>query len=126
MNPIRQHPRLAPLVLTLATAFAAQALLVTEVQARERSATASGPNGNSATRNVQRANGDVSSSTTTGDGSTLATRNVDRSASSTSGSATGPQGSTATRNTTRTQGGSSTVVTGPNGQSGGVAVTRKP
>jgi len=92
--------------------------------ARDRQATLTGPQGHSATRDVSRTQGDVSSSTTGTNGKTLASRNVDRSASSTTGSVTGPQGKNATRQTTRTEGGSNTTVTGPNGQTGGVVVTR--
>ena len=99
--------------------FAAQPAL-----ARERQATVTGANGKSATRDVSRVQGDVSSSTTSAQGKTLAARKVDRSASSSTGSVTGPQGKSATRETTRTETGSNTTVTGSNGQTGTVAVTR--
>lgn len=105
------------------TALCLAALAAQPALARERHTTATGANGHSATRNVNRAQGDVSSSTTTAQGKTVASRNVDRSASGTTGSATGPQGKTATRETTRTESGSNTTVTGPNGQTGSVAVT---
>lgn len=108
-------------------ALAALCLAVLSAQpalARERQATVTGANGNSATRDVSRAQGDVSSSTTGAHGKTLATRNVDRSAGSTTGSATGPQGKSASRVTTRSETGSSTTVTGPDGQTGSVTATR--
>jgi hypothetical protein len=108
-------------------ALGALCLAVLAVQpalARDRQATATGPNGKSAARDVSRVQGDVSSSTTSAQGKTLASRNVDRSASSTTGSVAGPQGKSGTREATRTETGSSTSVTGPNGQTGSVAVTR--
>jgi hypothetical protein len=92
--------------------------------ARERHTGVTGPNAKTATRDVSRAHGDVSSSTSGAQGKALASRNVDRSAGSTTGSLTGPQGNSATRETTRTETGSNTLVTGPNGQTGSVAVTR--
>ncbi len=119
MNPSSISLRSITLAALCLTALAAQPAL-----ARDRQATVTGTNGQSATRNVARVQGDVSSSTTGAQGQTLASRNVDRSAGSTTSSATGPQGNSATRETTRTETGSSTTVTGPNGQTGSVAITR--
>lgn len=109
--------------IALATLYLA-VFAVQPALARERQAAVTGANGKSATRDVSRVHGDVSSRTTSAQGKTLATRNVDRSAGSTTGSVTGPQGKSGTRETTRTETGSSTTVTGPKGQTGSVAVTR--
>lgn len=98
-------------------------LLAGPSEARDRSGSATGPQGNTANRSVSRAQGDVSSSTT-GPNRRMASRNVERSPGSTSGVVTGPAGNTATRATTRTGSGSQTTVTGPNGQTGGVTVSR--
>ena len=92
------------------------------VQARERATTVTGGGGQTATRSVNRSEGDVSSSTTGPNGKT-ASRVVDRSATGTTASTTGPNGKAATRATMRTDTGSQTTVTGPNGQTGSVAVT---
>lgn len=113
---------LPALALTLGLA-ATQALLAEPAQARERTATATGPNGKSATRQVSREQGQVSSSTTTSGGKT-ASRQVERTEGGTSATATGPNGKTATRETVRTDTGSTTTVTGPNGQQATVAVQR--
>jgi hypothetical protein len=69
-------------------------------QARDRQTTITGPNGQTATRDVSRSQGDVSSQTTGPNGAT-ASRSVDRSASGTQATVTGPRGKSATRNTTR-------------------------
>jgi hypothetical protein len=106
------------------TALTAALLTVPPAAARDRQTTVSGPNGHSATRDVSRARGDVSSSTTAGNGNTVGSRNVDRSAGAASGTVTGPNGGTSTRDTTRTPNGSTTNVTGPNGQTGSVTVAR--
>lgn len=84
-----------PLLLAavLALAFGA-------AQARDRHTTVTGPSGQTATRDVSRAQGDVSSQTTGPNGAT-ASRSVDRSASGTQATVTGPRGKTATRSTTR-------------------------
>jgi hypothetical protein len=106
----------------------AGALLVTSqpVQARERQASVSGPKGQMATRHVQRAQGDVSSSTVGPRGST-ASRAVDRSAEGAVATVTGPNGQTRTRNTEYQGGGdSSTTVTRANGQTATREVTRQP
>jgi hypothetical protein len=85
-------------------------------QARERQANISGSNGNSATRNVQRAGGDVSSSSTGVHGKTRS-RNVDRSAEGTQATVVGPNGKAATRSSSALgQGDSTTTLTGPDGQ----------
>jgi hypothetical protein len=111
--------------LALATAVVAlPALTPIDAQARERTATTTGPKGNTAIRSTNRAGGDVNSSTTTSGGKTMS-RQVDRDGQgNTSATATGPRGQTATRETTRDANGSNTTVTGPNGQTGTVTVTR--
>jgi hypothetical protein len=116
--------RQRPMGLTVLTAFCLITLAAQPALARDRQSHVTGPQGHSATRDVSRVQGDVSSSTTGANGKTLAARNVDRSASGTTGSVTGPQGKSASRQTTRTDTGSSTTVTGPSGQTGTVTVTR--
>lgn len=86
-------------LLTVAAAIAGTALLAGAAQARERSTTITGANGKTATRQVQRAGGDVQSSTTGPNGKT-SSRTVDRSASGTTATLTGPNGKTVTRTTT--------------------------
>jgi hypothetical protein len=86
-------------LLAVVAALIGVAALPIEAQARERNTTVTGANGKSATRNVQRAGGDVQSSTTGPNGKT-STRTVDRSASGTTATVTGPNGKTATRTTT--------------------------
>ncbi len=125
---IRFNSRIAARSLSMALALVAlvgaSALTAPEAQARERMSTASGPNGHSATRKVNRANGDVSSSTVNNQtGNTLGSRTVDRSTAGTQGSVTGAAGNTTTRSTTPTGSGPSTTVTGPNGRSGTVDTT---
>ena len=86
-------------LLAVTAALIGVATLPLAAQARERHTTVTGANGKSATRNVQRAGGDVQSSTTGPNGKT-STRTVDRSASGTTATVTGPNGKTATRTTT--------------------------
>lgn len=86
-------------LLNLAAAITGSALLATAAEARERQTTITGANGKTATRQVQRAGGDVQSSTTGPNGKT-ASRTVDRSSSGTTATVTGPNGKTATRTTT--------------------------
>ena len=86
-------------LMTLAAAIAGTALLATPAEARERNTTITGANGKTATRQVQRAGGDVQSSSTGPNGKTRS-RTVDRSASGTTATLTGPNGQTATRTTT--------------------------
>jgi hypothetical protein len=93
-----------------------------EAQARERHSTMTGANGQTATRDILRNKGDVSS-TTTGPNGKTSSRLVDRSATGTSATVTGFNGNTATRETTRTDSGSTTTVTGSEGKSGTVVVT---
>jgi hypothetical protein len=97
--------------------------LASPTYAATREAVATGPNGKTATRDISRQKGAVSSSTTGPNGKT-ASRNVDRSATSTTATMSGPNGKTANRSTNRTSNGSQTTVTGPNGQSGSASVTR--
>lgn len=92
-------------------------------QARERHSTITGANGQTATRDILRSKGDVSSSTTGPNGKT-SSRVVDRTASGTNATVTGFNGNTATRETTRTDSGSTTTVTGSGGKSGTVVITR--
>lgn len=91
----------------LAAAVIGCALAALPVQARERHTTVSGANSKTATRDVSRQAGDVSSSTTGPNGKT-ASRSVDRSSTGTSATVTGPNGQSATRTTTR-----STSTTAP-------------
>jgi hypothetical protein len=114
-------PRLGAAIVCLGAC--ALMLLAGQAEARDRSGSATGPQGNTANRSVSRAQGDVSSSTT-GPNGRVASRNVDRSPDSTSAIVAGPNGRTATRNTTRTGSGSQTTVTGPNGQTGAITVSR--
>jgi hypothetical protein len=123
-------PRYVSRINTLGTAIAAVGAcalltLAQPVDARERQGTVTGPNGNTATRDVSRMQGDVSS-TTTGPNGRSASREVDRSSTGTTATVTGPRGKSGSRNTTRTGTGSDTTVTGPNGQTGAVTVTRQP
>lgn len=106
------------------TALCLAGLAAQPALARDRQATVTGANGQSATRNVTRAQGDVSSNITNAQGKTIGSRNVNRSAGSTTSATTGPLGRSATRETTRTETGSSTTVTGPNGQTGSVEISR--
>lgn len=94
-------------------------------EARERKTTVTGANGKTATRSVNRQQGDVSSSTAFGNGKT-SSRAVEREPGSTQATMTGPNGGTATRSTTRTDTGSTTTLSGPQGKSGTVDVTRQP
>ena len=85
-----------------ALAAVLSALLVTQAaSARERHTSITGAQGKTATREVSRSQGDVSSSTTGPNGKT-ASREVDRSASGTSATLTGPNGKTVQRETTHT------------------------
>lgn len=117
------HKLSFPVIAFAAMLVVSQGFAAPEALARDRSVTATGANGKSATRSVSRANGDVSSSTTTSGGKT-ASRTVDRSAEGSSSTMTGPNGQSATRQTTRTETGSTTTVTGPKGQTGSVTVSR--
>lgn len=107
----------------LAAAVIGCALAALPVQARERHTTVSGANGRTATRDVSRQGGGVSSSTTDPNGQT-ASRSVDRSSTGTSATVTGPNGQTATRNVARSATGATGTVTGPNGQSATRTTTR--
>jgi hypothetical protein len=72
-----------------------------DVMARERMTQVTGAGGKTATRQVQRSGGDVSS-TATGPNGKTASRTVDRSAGGTTATVTGPNGQSATRTTTTT------------------------
>lgn len=96
-------------------------LAVLPAEARERHTGVTGPNGQTATRDVSRVQGDVSS-ITTGPNGKSASRQVDRSATGTSAMVTGPNGQSASRSTTRSATGSQTTVTGPDGGTGTVSV----
>jgi hypothetical protein len=123
---IHSLPRLGVAGAVALSLAAALAGVAEPVQARDRSATVSGSNGHGATRNVQRAGGDVSSSTTGNRGRT-ASRQVDRSAESTQATATGPNGNTRTRESVRDgEGNGSTTVTRANGSTATRDVTRQP
>jgi cytoskeletal protein RodZ len=148
MSPSICH-RVPVAVWTAAVAlWALQGMTLAEAQARDRSSTVTGAQGQSATRAVSRSQGQVSSSTTgpkgktssrvlsrTAEGSTAtltgpngktATRTSTRSADGGSTTVTGPQGGVSMRSTERTETGSTTTVTGPQGRTGTIAVTRKP
>jgi hypothetical protein len=113
----------AAVALSLAGSLAT---IAEPAHARDRQATWSGSNGKSPTRDVHRANGDVSSSTTTANGKVLGSRSVDRSAQGAQTTVTGPNGQSATRSTTaQGNGSSSTTVTGPNGREATREVTRE-
>jgi hypothetical protein len=109
---------------------ASLALLAEPAQARERAATWSGPNGKTATRNAQRAGGDVSSATTGANSTTAGktmSRDVDRSAEGAQATVTGPNGQTAIRSTAyRGSGDSATTVTGAKGKTATRVTQRSP
>jgi hypothetical protein len=110
-----------------AIAITAVALLgaLNAAEARERHTTVTGSNGKTASRDVARSGGDVSSSTTGPNGKT-SSRQVDRSIGGTQVTVTGRNGQSATRSTTQTDTGSSTTVTTSGGKSATVDVTRQP
>ena len=90
------------LIRATAVAAALSALLVTQAaSARERHTSVTGAQGKTATRDVNRSQGDVSSSSTGPNGKT-SSREVDRSASGTSATITGPNGKTVQRKTSVT------------------------
>jgi hypothetical protein len=123
-TPARKSLHTLGAVLT-ALGICALLALAAPAQARERQGSVIGPKGQTATRDVSRMQGDVSSSTTGPRGQT-ASREVDRSSTGTTATVTGPRGKSGSRSTTRTGTGSDTTVTGPNGQTGAVTVTRQP
>ena len=91
-------------ILIRATAIAVTlgALLANQsAMARERQTSVTGANGKTATHDVHRSQGDVSSSTTGPNGKT-SSRQVDRSASGATATMTGPNGKTVQRATTVT------------------------
>ncbi len=100
MSKFQTLPQLGVAAAAVMSLVAAMAFIAEPVQARERTATIKGSQGHSATRNVQRAGGDVSSSTTGAKGKTMS-RTVDRSAQGTQATVTGPNGNTSTREVTR-------------------------
>ena len=90
------------LIRTGTLAVVLSALLVTQAaSARERHTSVTGAQGKTATRDVSRSQGDVSSSSTGPNGKT-SSREVDRSASGTSATITGPNGKTVQRKTSVT------------------------
>lgn len=91
--------------------------------ARDRHAVITGSQGQTATRDVSRAQGDVASSSTGFRGRTRS-RDVDRSAGGTQATLTGANGQTVNRVTTRNETGSTTTVEGSQGRSGAVTVSR--
>lgn len=111
----------ALLCLTLLAAFA----FTGSAHARLRSTTVTGPQGQSASRVVNRAQGDVSSSTT-GPRGRNASRQVNREPGSTQATVTDGQGNTYSRSTTHDNGSSNTTVTGPQGESATVSRTVQP
>jgi hypothetical protein len=115
---LRRAAPLATLPLALSLMLALASPLA---QSRERHTTVTGAGGQSASRHVSRAQGDVQSSTSGPRGHTTS-RSVDRRATGADAAFTGPHGGTTTRSTTRSETGSTTTVTGPQGQSGTVTV----
>lgn len=91
-----------PRLMGAAALVSMSLLAALPAQARERHTTVAGPNGQTATRDVSRAQGDVSSSTTGPNGKS-ASRQVDRSATGTEATVTGPNGQTATRSVQRSR-----------------------
>lgn len=66
----------------------------------QTTASVTGPNGQQMNRNVTRSDGQVNSTVTNGSGQVLGSRQVSRSASGTSATVTGPQGQQYQRTTT--------------------------
>ena len=128
-NTLHKASSHRPLIRLLGAALVALAALpvatVAQAAPRHHGTTVTGPQGNTASRSVQRGGGDVSA-TTTGFGGRSFSRQVDRSANGSSATVTGANGKTYSRTTTRADGSGSTTVTGPNGQSGTVTTTRQP
>ncbi len=81
-------------------ALLALAALSAPALARDRHSTITGPKGKTATHDVSRARGDVSSSSTRPNGKTTS-RVVNREKGQTTAVSTGPNGQTVTRETTR-------------------------
>ena len=124
MHKFHSQPVLSAIGAVLMALAASTAIVTTPAQARERQTHISGANGNSATRNVQRAGGDVSSSSTGVNGKTRS-RNVDRGAAGTQATVVGPNGKATTRSTAALgQGDSATTLTGPDGQTATRAASR--
>jgi len=98
------------------------ALAAGAAHAGTRHATVTGPQGASATRSVERGEGQVTDTTTGPNGKTRV-REVNRSASATTATITHANGTTTTRDTQRSATGSTTTVTGPEGRAGTVVVT---
>jgi hypothetical protein len=111
MNPSRTFA--AVVILALAAGAA---------QAGTRHATVTGPHGASATRTVERGDGQVTDTTTGPNGKTRV-REANRSASATSATITHANGTATARDTQRSATGSTTTVTGPDGRTGSVVVT---
>lgn len=105
-----------------AAAVVILALAAGAAQAGTRHTTVTGPHGASATRSVERGDGQVTDTTTGPNGKTRV-REVNRSASSTTATVTHVNGSMTTRDTQRSAAGSTTTVTGPEGRTGTVVVT---
>lgn len=87
-------------LIVLSAACLSLAALAPAASARDRSSSFTGPNGQTATRDVSRTQGNVSSSTTGPNGQT-SSRVVTRSADGTQAVVTGPNGKTLVRNTVR-------------------------
>ena len=103
-------------------AIAALVLAAGPAQAGTRHTTVTGPQGASASRTVQRGDGQVTD-TTTGPNGNSRVRAVGRTAGETTASLTHANGTTSSRVTNRTSTGSTTTLTGPQGASGTVTVT---
>ena len=120
---MKRHQLYLNTAIVAALTLASTAFLSPPAEARSRGVTITGANGHSASRQVTRQGGNVSSSTTFGNGETMS-RTVSRSGTGTTATVTGPNGQSATRSTTFTGNGSNTTLTGPNGQTGSITTTR--
>jgi hypothetical protein len=83
-------PKISLRHVTLVATASLFALLLLSGEAQARTGTATGSQGNSASRSMTRSGGDVSSSTTGSNGNTDS-RDVDRSTSGTTATSTGPK-----------------------------------
>lgn len=123
------HPSTPSLNRLLAAGLVALATLplASVVQAaprlRSHGTTVTGPEGNTASRMVQRQGGQVDA-TTTGFRGRAFTRQAQHSATGSSSTITGANGQTASREVSRGDGQVNGTVTGPNGQSATRDVTR--
>jgi hypothetical protein len=104
---------------------ASHGLAPSPAHARTRSAIFTGSGGQTASRVVNRQQGDVSASTT-GPRGRVMSRQVEREPGRTQSTVTGPNGQTATRNKTYSDGSSTSTVTGPTGETATVERSVQP